>query len=70
MRTYLLLRMKFMLRKTFLDLFNQKYMTNYTKFEHFWPKCPVYGKSPVLWGKVQIVKKNVIFTVLECLLSY
>ena len=28
-----------------MDLLNWIYVINYTKFEHFWPKCPVYGEK-------------------------
>ena len=50
MRTYLLLRLQFMLINTYMDLFNLIYMINYTKFEHFWPKCPVYGEKSSFIG--------------------
>ena len=51
MRTYPLLRLQFMLINTYMDLFNWIYVINYTKFEHFWPKCPVYGKKSSFMGK-------------------
>ena len=57
MRTYLLLRLQFMLINTSMDLFNWIYVINYTKYEHFWPKCPFYGeKSSVKGKKVQFFK--------------
>ena len=51
MRTYLLLRLHFMLINTYMDLFNQIYVINYTKFDHFGPKCPVYGEKSSFMGK-------------------
>ena len=51
MRTYILLRLKIMLINTYVDLFNYIYMINYTKFEHFGPKCPVYGGNSSFMGK-------------------
>ena len=50
MRTYLLLRLKFMLVNTYMDLFNWIYVINYTKFEQFWPNCPVYGEKYSFMG--------------------
>ena len=50
MRTYLLLRLQFMLINTYMDLFNWIYVINYTKFEHFWPKCPFSRETSSFMG--------------------
>ena len=56
MRTYLLLRLHFMLINTYMDLFDWIYVINYTKSKHFGPKNPFLGKSPVLWVKSPVFK--------------
>ena len=58
MRTYILLRLQFMLINTHMDLFNWVYVNNYIKFEHFWPKCPVYGEKSSFMGKKVELFKN------------
>jgi hypothetical protein len=61
-RTYLLLRLQFILINTYMDLFNWIYVINYTKFEHFWPKCPVYEeKSSFMGKKVEILNRIVFY---------
>ena len=50
MRTYLLLRLQFMLINTYMDLLNWIYVINDTEFEHFGPKCPLYGEKSSLIG--------------------
>ena len=61
MRTYLLIRLHFMLIITYMDLFNQIYVINYTKFEHIWPKCPVYGEKSSFMGKKVEFFNRIIF---------
>ena len=62
MRTYLLLRLQFMLINTYMDLFNWVYVNNYTKFEHFWPKCPVYGEKSSFFGyKVEFYSCKIFY---------
>ena len=51
MRTYLFLCLQFMLINAYMDLFNWICVITYTKFEHFGPKCPVYGKKSSFMGK-------------------
>jgi hypothetical protein len=51
MRTYLLLRLQFMLINTCMDLIKKIFVINYTKFKHFGPKCPVYGGKSSFMGK-------------------
>ena len=51
MRTYLLLRLHFMLIITCMNLFNDVYVINYIKFDHFGQKCPVYGQKSSFMGK-------------------
>ena len=36
-------------------------MINYTKFEHFLPKCPVYGDKSSLMGKKVEFFNRIIF---------
>ena len=50
MRTYLLLRLNFMLINTLMDLVNWLKAKNYTEFEHFGPKCPVYAEKSSFMG--------------------
>ena len=62
MRAYLLLCLQFMLINTYMDLFNQIYVINYTKFEHFSQKCPVYGGKSSFMGKnVQFINRIVFY---------
>ena len=62
MLTYLLLRLQFMLINTYMDLFNWIYVINYTKFEHFWPKCLVYGgKSSFMGKKVEFFNRIIFY---------
>ena len=61
MRTYLLLRLKFMLINTYMDLFNWIYVINYTKLEHFWPKYLFYGeKSSVMGNKDEFFNRIIV----------
>jgi len=62
MRTYLLLHLKFMLINTYMDLFNWIYVINYTKFEYFRPKCPVYGeKSSFMGNKDEFFDRIIVY---------
>ena len=61
MRTYLLLRLQFMLIDTYMDLFNCIYVINYTKFEHFGPKYPFSGEKSSFMGKKVEFFNRIIF---------
>jgi hypothetical protein len=58
MRTHLLLCLQFMLFGTYMDLVNWIYAINYTKFEHFGPKCPAYWEKSSLMG---IFKRIILY---------
>jgi hypothetical protein len=60
MRTHLLLCLQLMLINPCTDLFNYIHVINYTKFGHFWPKCPVYGEKSSFMGEIIEMFKSII----------
>jgi hypothetical protein len=62
MRTFLLLRLQFVLISTCMDSFNQIYVISYTKFDYFGPKCPVYGgKTRFLSKIIEVFNRIVLY---------
>jgi hypothetical protein len=61
MRTFSFLCLQFMLSNAYMDLFNKIYMINNTKYEHFGPKCPVYGVQSSFMGiKVEFFNRIIL----------